>query len=220
MAIFNTKSRELECKIVFYGPARCGKTTNFRKIRELYRRNIHGKIISIETDSDRTILLDYMPMGVGKIDGYHVKVQLYTVPGDVQYRSTRKVVLKGVDGIIFVADSLHVRREENIRALQDLRQNLEENEKSIFDVPMVLQYNKRDLEAQPIPLLTVEELESDLNRELKVPSYPSSAVEGKGVSDTLKACLKLTRKSLKEQMRQLEVQGEPGEKKDHSREGG
>ena len=220
MAIFNTKRRELECKIVFYGPARCGKTTNFRKIKELYKKNIHGKIVSIETDSDRTILLDYLPLEVGKIDGFHVKVQLYTVPGDVQYQSTRKVVLKGVDGIIFVADSLHVRREENIRALQDLRQNLEENDKSIFDIPLVLQYNKRDLETQAIPLLTVEELENDLNRELKVPSYPSSAVEGKGVSDTLKACLKLTRKSLVAQMRGLEDQGRPGRGTDHSQNGG
>jgi hypothetical protein len=220
MAVFNKKSRELECKIVFYGPARCGKTTNFRKIKELYKKNIHGKIVSIETDSDRTILLDHMPLEVGKINGFHVKVQLYTVPGDVQYQSTRQVVLKGVDGIIFVADSLHVRRDENIRALRDLRQNLEENDKSIFDVPLVLQYNKRDLETQAIPLLTVEELENDLNRELKVPSYQSSAVEGKGVGDTLKACLKLTRKSLVAQMRQLEDQGEPGQSRDHSQNGG
>jgi hypothetical protein len=210
MAIFNNKSRELECKIVFCGPARCGKTTNFRKIRDLYEKNVCGKIVSIETDSDRTIILDYLPLEVGKIDGFDMKVQLYTVPGEVRYRSTRKVVLKGVDGIIFVADSLQVRREENIRALEDLRENLEENKKNIFDIPIVLQYNKRDLETSPIPLLTVEELERDLNRELQVPSYPSSAAEGKGVSATLKACLKLTWKSLKRQMERFQEQHEHG----------
>ena len=196
MAIFNMKKREIECKVVYYGPGRCGKTTNLEFIFKSYKKQVKGEMVSINTEGDRTLFFDFLPIGLGQIRGCDVRVQLYTVPGQVKYSSTRKLVLRGVDGIVFVADSLEVRREKNMMSLKDLQSNLKDYGKSIFKVPLVMQYNKRDLAEQGIPLMPVEQMERDLNRQLKVPSYSASAVKGAGVGVTLKECLKLTLQSL------------------------
>lgn len=201
MAIFNLKKREIECKVVFYGPGRCGKTTNLEYIFSSYKKQIKGEMVSINTEGDRTLFFDFLPMGLGQIRGCDVRVQLYTVPGQVKYSSTRKLVLRGVDGIVFVADSLEVRREKNMLSLKDLQSNLKDYGKSIFKVPLVMQYNKRDLGEQGIPLMTVEQMERDLNRQLKVPSFEASAVSGHGVGNTLKECLKLTLQALQREFK-------------------
>ena len=140
-------------------------------------------------------------MGLGKIRGCEIRVQLYTVPGQVKYSATRKLVLKGVDGVVFVADSMAVRREKNALSLKDLADNLKAYGLNIFKVPLVMQFNKRDLEAEGIPLLSIEQLQRDLNRQLKVPAFPASALNGDGVRDTLKAALELTLKHLHREMR-------------------
>lgn len=201
MAIFNLKKREIECKVVYYGPGRCGKTTNLEYIFASYKKQVKGEMVSINTEGDRTLFFDFLPIGLGQIKGCNVRVQLYTVPGQVKYSSTRKLVLRGVDGIVFVADSLEVRREKNMMSLKDLQANLKEYGKSIFKVPLVMQYNKRDLAEQGIPLMPIDQMEKDLNRQLKVPSFQGSAVSGEGVGATLKECLKLTLQSLQREFK-------------------
>ena len=201
MAIFNTRDRTIECRIVYYGPGRGGKTTNLEYIHRAFRKQTIGEMVSINTMGDRTLFFDFLPMGLGKIRGCEVKVQLYTVPGQVRYGSTRKLVLKGVDGVVFVADSLEVRRKDNILSLKDLQQNLAEQNKNIFKIPLVYQYNKRDLAEEGIPIMPVEVMERDLNSKLKIPSLPASAVNGKGVGATLKECLKLTLHHLQEELK-------------------
>jgi signal recognition particle receptor subunit beta len=200
MAIVNLKKREIECKIVYYGPGRCGKTTNLEYIFKAFKKQITGEMVSINTDGDRTLFFDFLPMELGKLKGCDVRVHLYTVPGQVQYTSTRKLVLRGVDGVVFVADSLEVRREKNMLSLKDLHQNLKEYGLSILKIPLVMQYNKRDLAKEGIPLMTVEQMHKELNRQLEVPSFPASAVNGDGVGKTLQACLKLTIQSLKKEL--------------------
>ncbi|MEZ4526081.1 MAG: GTPase domain-containing protein [Desulfobacterales bacterium] len=200
MANINLKLREIEVKIVYYGPGRCGKTTNLEQIFKSFRKQVTGQMVSADTEGDRTLYFDFLPMGLGKIKGYDVRVQLYTVPGQVKYASTRKMVLREVDGLVFVADSLEVRREKNMLSLKDLHQNLKEYGLSILRVPLILQYNKRDLGEQGLPIMPISLMERDLNRQLKVPSFPASAIKGEGVGPTLKACLKLTLQSLKKQL--------------------
>ncbi|MBT3312501.1 MAG: GTPase domain-containing protein [Desulfobacterales bacterium] len=200
MAIFNLKKREIECKVVFYGPGRCGKTTNLEYVYKSHKKQVEGEMVSINTEGDRTLFFDYLPMELGKIKGCDVRVQLFTVPGQVQYSSTRKLVLRGVDGLVFVADSMKVRREKNMLSLKDLQKNLKEYGLSVFKVPLVLQYNKRDLAEEGIPLMPIEQMEKDLNRQLKVPSFSGSAVTGEGVGDTLQSCLKLTLQNLQKQL--------------------
>ncbi len=199
MAILNLKNREIECKIVYYGPGRCGKTTNLEYIHRAFKKQIAGEMVSVNTEGDRTLYFDFLPMGLGQIKGCEVRVQLYTVPGQVQYRSTRKLVLMGVDAVVFVADSLVVRREKNILSLKDLQENLKEYNLSVFKIPLVMQYNKRDLAEQGMPIMTIEQMDRDLNRQLKAPAFEASALSGKGVGATLKECLKLTLKSLQKQ---------------------
>jgi signal recognition particle receptor subunit beta len=200
MAIVNLKKKQIECKIVYYGPGRCGKTTNLEYIHKAYKKQVKGEMVSINTDGDRTLFFDFLPLELGKLKGCDVRVQLYTVPGQVRYESTRKLVLRGADGIIFVADSLEVRREKNMLALKDLHQNLKEYNLSIFKLPLVLQYNKRDLSDDNIALMPIKQMEHDLNRQLKVPSFSGSALTGKGVGKTLNACLKLLLKSLQNEL--------------------
>lgn len=201
MAIFNLKDREIECKIVYYGPGRSGKTTNMEHIYKTYRKQVVGEMVSVDTEGDRTLFFDFLPMGLGQIKGFDLKVQVYTVPGQVQYTSTRKLVLKGVDGIIFVADSLAVRREKNMLSLKDLQHNLKEYDINILKIPLVMQHNKRDLAGQGVPIMSIEQMERDLNRQLKVPSFAASAISGNGVGNTLKECLKLTLLSFKKQIK-------------------
>jgi signal recognition particle receptor subunit beta len=200
MAIVNLKKRQIECKIVYYGPGRCGKTTNLEYIHKAFKKQVKGEMVSINTDGDRTLFFDFLPLELGKLKGCDVRVQLYTVPGQVRYESTRKLVLRGADGIVFVADSLEVRREKNMLALKDLHQNLKEYNLSIFKVPLVMQFNKRDLGDANIKVMPLEQMEHDLNRQLKVPWFPGSALTGKGVGKTLNACLKLLLKSIQKEL--------------------
>ncbi|CAB5157308.1 gliding motility protein MglA [Olavius algarvensis associated proteobacterium Delta 3] len=202
MATINLKTREIEAKIVYYGCGRGGKTTNLEYIYKTYKKQVTGDMVSITTEGDRTLFFDFLPIGLSKIRGFDVKIQLYTVPGQVQYSSTRKLVLKEVDGLVFVADSLKVRREKNMMSLKDMQKNLKEYGLSIFKMPLVLQYNKRDLANEGFPMLSIEQLDHDLNRQLKVPTFPASALKGEGVGVTLKECLKLTLKSLKKQFQE------------------
>ena len=199
MAIINLKKREVECKIVYYGPGRGGKTTNLEYIFKNSRSLMTDEMVSVQTTGDVTLFFDFAPMGVGQIKGCEVRVQLYTVPGQVKYSSTRKLVLKGVDGIVFVADSLKVRHEKNILSLKDLSLNLKEYGINVLNFPLVMQYNKRDLEKEGLPLMPVEAMDNFYNRQLKAPAYAASAITGEGVNDTLKACLVLTLRSLKKQ---------------------
>lgn len=204
MAIFNLKNREIECKIVYYGPGRSGKTTNLEYIFKTYKKQVTDQLVSIDTEGDRTLFFDFLPMGLGKIGGCDIRVQLYTVPGQVQYSSTRKLVLKGADGIVFVADSFAIRRDKNVLSLKDLDMNLKECGLNIFKIPLVLQYNKRDMSSMAdgsIPIMSVETMQNDLNRQLKVPYFPASALTGEGVGRTLKESLKLTLLHLQKELK-------------------
>jgi small GTP-binding protein len=199
MAIINLKKREVECKIVYYGPGRCGKTTNLEYVFKNSRKLMTDEMVSIKTKGDLTIFFDFVPMEVGKIKGFDVRFQLYTVPGQVKYNSTRKLVLKGADGVVFVADSLKIRHEKNILSLKNLAENLNGYGLNIMKIPLVMQWNKRDLAKDGLPLLSIEEMQHAYNRQLKAPAFPASAVTGQGVNDTLKACLVQTLRSLKKE---------------------
>jgi signal recognition particle receptor subunit beta len=163
------------------------------------RKLMTDEMVSIKTKGDLTLFFDFVPMGIGKIKGCDVRVQLYTVPGQVKYSSTRKLVLKGVDGLVFVADSLQVRHEKNLLALKDLALNLKSYGLNIMKVPLVLQYNKRDLAAEGVPLMSIEAMEKAYNHQLQVPSFAASAVTGQNVNATLKECLVRTLRSLKKE---------------------
>lgn len=200
MASINAKDKVIECKIVYYGPGRGGKTTNLEYIHKAGKKYITSDMVSINTKGDRTLFFDFLPIGLGKVKGYDVKVQLYTVPGQTKYNSTRKMVLKNVDGIVFVADSLEIRRKANMLSLKNLQDNLKEQNMSIFKIPLVIQFNKRDLKDQGIPIMPAELMEKELNTKLKCPSYEASALKGAGVADTLKKCLSLTIKKIHQEL--------------------
>jgi len=200
MAVVNLKKHQIECKIVYYGPARCGKTTNLEYIHRTFSQHVKGQMISIDTEGDRTLFFDFLPLELGKVRGCDVRVQLYTVPGQVRYASTRKLVLRGADGVVFVADSLDVRREQNMLALKDLQQNLRDYNVSIFKLPLVLQFNKRDLADANIPLMPIEQMTHELNRQLKAPVLPAAALAGKGVGKTLQECLRLVLRKLQQEL--------------------
>lgn len=192
MALIDLSKKEIHCKIVYYGPGRCGKTTNLLTVHSSMSDNARGKMLTIETKGDRTLFFDLLPLNLGKIRGFNIRIQLYTVPGQVMYAATRKLVLKGADGLVFVADPLQVRRERNVESLEDLRTNLLEYGLKLEEMPLVIQYNKRDLVDTPIPTLTVEELEADLNSAYKVKTFEASAVTGMGVFETLREISKQT----------------------------
>lgn len=192
MAFINPSKKEVQIKIVYYGPGRGGKTTNLEYIFQKFRNRIKSELVTINTDGDRTLFFDFLPFAVGKVKGYDVKIQLYTSPGQVQYNATRTLVLRGVDGVVFVADAMTVRREKNILSLKNLQDNLAVHKKSIFKIPIVLQYNKIDLAQQGIPLLSYETLEKDLNQKLKTASFSASALMGNNVVQTLKKITSMT----------------------------
>lgn len=201
MSFINFKKKEVQVKIVYYGPGRGGKTTNLEYIYSNFKDRIKTEMVAIKTQGDRTLFFDFLPFDIGKIKGYDVKVQLYTVPGQVKYDATRELVLRGVDGVVFVADSMEARRQQNLQSLKNLQENLAIHKKSIFKIPLVLQYNKRDLAEQDIPLLSVEMLEKSLNSKLKVPSFEASAVVGTNVVQTLKKIISMTMASVENQLK-------------------
>ena len=201
MAFVNLKNKEIQVKIVYYGPGRGGKTTNLEYIYKRFRNRINTEMVTVKTHGDRTLFFDFLPFDIGVINGYDVKIQLYTVPGQVKYNATRRLVLRGVDGIVFVADAMAVRREKNILSLKNLQENLSNYKKSIFKIPCVLQYNKIDLKEQGIPLLSTDVLEKDLNNQLKRPSFEASALKGFNVVMTLKKIISMTVASIKRDLK-------------------
>jgi len=192
MALIDLSKKEVHCKVVYYGPGRCGKTTNLLYIHKAMDEKDRGKMLTIDTKGDRTLFFDLLPLNLGKISGFDIRIQLYTVPGQVMYEATRRLVLKGVDGLVYVADPLMVRRERNIEGLEDLRRNLEKHNIQLENIPLVLQYNKRDLCDTPIPTLTIEQLEQDLNSQLKTVYFEAVATTGIGVFETLTEITKRT----------------------------
>ncbi len=196
MAFIDLSKNEIQAKIVYYGPGRGGKTTNLLYIHESMSKQVCGKMVTIDTKGDRTLFFDFLPLSIGRVLNMTIRIQLYTVPGQVMYNTTRKLVLRGVDGVVFVGDSLKVQKQKNVESLENLAQNLKAEGLDIEQVPLVLQYNKRDLIKSNIPLLDVEELQSDLNMTLKVPWFEASAVSGEGVYETLREVSKRTIKSV------------------------
>jgi len=192
MAIISFRSDEIHCKIVYYGPGRGGKTTNLITIHKALGDQVRGELLSIDTAGDRTLFFDFLPMDLGTIGKFRIKISLYTVPGQVRYNDTRKLVLKGVDGIVFVADSLEARRNNNVESLENLEENLQEQGKSIQSLPLVLQYNKRDLTGSKVAVIPIADLEKDLNISRRYPSVPASALRGDGVKETFKRICMMT----------------------------
>jgi signal recognition particle receptor subunit beta len=203
MAFINKSAKEIQVKVVYYGPGRCGKTTNLLYVNERMSAQFMGKMISIDTRGDKTLFFDFLPLSLGKIKDFSIRVQLYTVPGQVLYNESRKMVLKGVDGVVFVADSMEVQQASNKESLQNLRENLAEDKLDLDELPLVLQFNKRDLEGSVIPVLSKETMEEDLNSMLKNPApvMMASALQGAGVFDTLREISKITIKSVHHKIR-------------------
>src|SRR3990172_8810749 len=160
MAFFNYATKEITLKIVYYGPGLSGKTTNLQHLHSVLNPENKGKLLSLSTESDRTLFLDFLPVELGKIRDFSIRFQLYTVPGQVRYNATRKIVLKGADGVIFVADSQREMKEQNIESFENMRENLSSNNINPDEIPIILQYNKRDLQN----ISTIEELNNDLNQ--------------------------------------------------------
>jgi|GEM_PF-135132 len=190
LAFINHKNREVQTKIVYYGPGRGGKTTNLEYLYRKFQGQIDSEMVNIRTHGDQTLFFDFLPLDIGKVMGFNVRIQLYTVPGQVMYNATRRLVLKGADGIVFVADSLAERREKNFLSLRNLQENLATYNKDIFRTPLILQYNKRDIKSRQ--LLPSEIMEKDLNSQLKARSFGASAREGTNVISTLKAVISRT----------------------------
>ncbi len=193
MPLVNYATREITCKIVYYGPGRSGKTTNLHYIYGQVPTDRRGRMVSLATQTDRTLFFDFLPLDLGTISGFTTKIQLYTVPGQVYYQTTRKLVLQGADGVVFVADSQARQLEENIESLQDLHANLGEHGIDARTIPLVLQYNKQNL--PPDLILDVGALDDALNFR-NVPSFPADALHGPGVFETLRGISELVLKRL------------------------
>ncbi len=192
MSFINYSTREINCKIVYYGPGLCGKTTNLQYIYKKTAPEQKGKLISLATETERTLFFDFLPLALGDIRGFRVRFHLYTVPGQVFYAASRKLILKGVDGVVFVADSQIERMDANIESLEDLKINLAEYGYDLERIPFTIQYNKRDLPN----IVPVEEMQRVLNPN-NVPYYEAIATEGVGVFETLKDIGKQILKELK-----------------------
>jgi signal recognition particle receptor subunit beta len=187
MVLFNYATKEITAKIVYYGPGLCGKTTNLQFIYDSLPSNSKSKMLSLATKTDRTLFFDFLPLDLGKIRGMRTKLQLYTVPGQVYYNSTRQLVLKGADGIVFVADSQDFALDANLESLQNLEDNLKRQGVRIREIPIVMQYNKRDLPN----VMPVAEMNAEINKTLQGPSFESVATTGIGVEETLKGITQL-----------------------------
>jgi signal recognition particle receptor subunit beta len=182
MPLVQYATREILCKIVYYGPARSGKTTNLQWVHRALPERRRSELVSLATQSDRTLFFDFLPLDLGTISGFRTRLQLYTVPGQVYYNATRRLVLRGADGVVFVADSSPDRVRDNLKSLRNLHDNLLENDFDIREIPLVYQYNKQDVERAR----TVAEMDDELNFR-DVPASGASAVRGEGVVATLKA---------------------------------
>jgi mutual gliding-motility protein MglA len=193
MSLVNFTAREITCKIVYYGPGRSGKTTNLHTIYGQVPEDRKGKMVSLATQTDRTLFFDFLPLDLGSISGFTTRLQLYTVPGQVYYHATRKLVLQGADGVVFVADSQARQLQENIESFQDLHQNLSEQGVEPRAIPLVIQYNKQDLPHDLI--LTANELSEAVNFR-GVPEFPADALHGPGVFETLRGISELVLRRL------------------------
>ncbi len=193
MPLINFSGREIICKLVYYGPGRSGKTTNLQYVHGRVPDLRRGQMVSLATHGDRTLFFDFLPLDLGEISGFTTRFQLYTVPGQVYYASTRRLVLQGADGVVFVADSQARRHEENIESLQDLHDNLLEQGVDIREFPIVFQYNKQDL---PRELVLAPEVLDDALNFREAPSFAADALHGTGVFETLKAASGLVLKRL------------------------
>ncbi|MDX1673999.1 MAG: ADP-ribosylation factor-like protein [Longimicrobiales bacterium] len=191
MSMINYASREINCKIVYYGPGLCGKTTNLEYVYDKVNPETRGKMVSLATENERTLFFDFLPVDLGSIRGFKTRFHLYTVPGQVYYNASRRLILKGVDGIVFVADSQAERMDANLASMQNLYENLAEYGYDPRQLPLVLQYNKRDL-ATRVP---VDELSAQLNPG-GLEEFEAIAIEGEGVFDTLRAVSKQVIKAL------------------------
>jgi signal recognition particle receptor subunit beta len=186
MALINVAAREIHCKIVYYGPGMSGKTSNLQYIHSQVPKDAKGELLSIATETERTLFFDFLPLDLGKVRGFQTRFHLYTVPGQVLYERTRVAVLNGADGVVFVADSQKHKLEENIRSLRELAVNVTKQNKKFQDFPVVLQYNKRDVPGA-LPMATLDKYLNSLNWQ----RYEATATNGVGVFDTLKAISKL-----------------------------
>ena len=193
MVVYNPVKREIDIKIVYYGPALCGKTTNVQSVHKIMNPKQKGELVSLATKDDRTLFFDFLPIELDSIKGFKTRFHIYTVPGQVIYNLTRRAVLTGVDEIIFVADSQEGKMEENIESLNDLKENLGYYKKDLESASFILQYNKRDLDA----LMSVEEMDEILNT-FMVPSFSSSAINGDGVMETLTMCCRMVLQQIKD----------------------
>jgi mutual gliding-motility protein MglA len=192
MTFINYAAREINCKIVFYGPGLGGKTTNLQYIYDRTNSNSKGKLISLATETDRTLFFDFLPLDLGTVRGFRTRFHLYTVPGQVFYDASRKLILRGVDGVVFVADSQRARSESNVESLQNLDKNLKEQGYDLATIPYVLQFNKRDLPTS----MPADEMYQQLNIKGE-PTFEAVAPQGVGVFETLKAVAKLVLLELK-----------------------
>jgi hypothetical protein len=192
MALFNYATKEITLKIVYYGPGLSGKTTNIQNLHSVLNSENKGKLLSLSTESDRTLFFDFLPVELGKIKEFSIRFQLYTVPGQVRYNATRKVVLKGADAVVFVADSQREMRDQNIESFENMRDNLISNNINPDEISVVLQYNKRDLKN----LLTIDELNADLNKNSVYNIVEAEAINGKGVKDTFQLITRLVLKDI------------------------
>ena len=207
MALFNYATKEITLKIVYYGPGLSGKTTNLQHLHAILTPETKGKLLSLSTESDRTLFFDFLPVELGKIRDFSIRFQLYTVPGQVRYNATRKVVLKGADAVVFVADSQEDMRDQNIESFENMRENLVSNNINPDTIPVILQYNKRDLNN----ILSIDALNQDINQDGAHEVLEAVATEGKGVEETFK---KITRLLLKDISRKhkIEIQTPEGKK--------
>jgi signal recognition particle receptor subunit beta len=208
MPVFNYAGKEVNVKVVYYGPGLSGKTTNIQYIHDNIKPELKGKLVSLATQTDRTLFFDFLPMELGSLGGYKIRLHLYTVPGQVHYNATRKLVLQGVDGIVFVADSQKTMKDANIESFRNLTSNLESYGKNLQDLPHVIQGNKRDLD----DLLTMQEINSHLNSH-RAPLFEAVAPEGTGVLETLREILRLVMRKLKDKfpMGEIEEEAPPAE---------
>lgn len=195
MSFINYAQREIILKIVYYGPGLCGKTTNIKFIYSGTNPDARGKLISLETKQERTLFFDFLPLSLPAIRGFKTRLHLYSVPGQLFYSASRKLIMKGADGVVFVADSQRARKEANIISMEDMKENLQSYDIDIDKIPYVIQYNKRDLPTA----MSLEELQQDLNADAKYPEFEACAVapDGPGVFDTLKAVVKMILMELK-----------------------